>query len=287
MDISSILLSEFFEFNGEESSQPKSISSNYSEISNKNLDSIFASICEMNNNYNQKVIKYKEDSLSKLNSIQEKYRQDKFNLSKGDLILNNYDNKVQYLIFRDLVQLYPKGINCKKEYKFYCQNCEDTNTNGMRYRCTKCKNFNVCEKCITYISLHHNKAHSFIVKNEPVKANEYSVNQDTTKNALLQLSENNKYEYSYKKAPENVSIGVKVTNNGTVRFRNNTFICMTTGRGVLVIVPQLNPGDSYILEVSMTDLNSLEIGHYIKEICIKDDNGSFGSVLQVKVIIKE
>ena len=62
---------------------------------------------------------------------------------------------------------------------------------------------------------------------------------------------------------------------------------MTTGNDGMVPVKQLKPNESEVYEVKVGELDKLEIGHYIKEILIKDDYGNFGNTIKITVIIKE
>ena len=251
------------------------------------LNSIFDFGFDKCNLYIQKVKDYKTSELKQREEIIDKFREDNNALCNEDLALGNYAKKVQYLTFRDLLQLNAKGLTTGKQNVIYCQNCETNAIKGLRYRCSVCSDFNVCEKCISYISLYHNKEHPFILKNtEPVSKKETPPNTDTTINALLEPAEEIQSEFAYKKTTDAI-IKVKVTNNGTTTFKVNTVLYMTTGNDGMVPVKQLKPNESEVYEVKVGELDKLEIGHYIKEILIKDDYGNFGNTLKITVIIKE
>lgn len=287
MNISDIPLSQSIAINNEKDSVMSKLEITNSSIKKEyDLNSIFDSCFDKCNNYIQKVIDYKTSELRKLKEITEKYREDNHALCNGDLAQENYAKKVHYLTFRDLLQLKAEGLKTGTQNGVFCQNCEATTIKGYRYKCNTCSNFNVCEKCIAYISLLHNKEHSFILKNtEPPKKGTTS-NGDPNINALLESCEKTQYEFSYKKTAEQ-TIKVKVTNKGKANFKINTTLFTTTGNEGLIPVQTLSPGQSAVYDVKIAELDKLEIGHYIKEICIKDDHGVFGNTLQIKVIITE
>ena len=43
-----------------------------------------------------------------------------------------------------------------------CQNCNKTNIMGIRFKCLKCADFDVCQDCERYLSLFHDNSHFFM-----------------------------------------------------------------------------------------------------------------------------
>ena len=183
------------------------------------------------------------------------------------------------------MKLIPKSIPNEHLTGIKCVNCEK-DIYGLRYTCKQCKNFHVCSKCIPYIALHHNKAHSFHMMNKPPFKKELYMNSNKDLNCELSCVGESSYKYEYKKAPSNQQINIKVKNNGKMKFKLNTLLKVLEGNSPVVSIPQMNPGEEISVSLSIFELDKLEIGHYTREIRLNDEQGIFGNPLYINIEIK-
>ena len=70
----------------------------------------------------------------------------KLNQIKNDLDILKYKQSTQHIIHQ--------GIRC--------HNCNKNNIIGIRFKCLKCLNYDVCQDCERYLSLYHDNSHFFM-----------------------------------------------------------------------------------------------------------------------------
>ena len=106
-------------------------------------------------------------------------------------------------ILKDLEKI---NENKKIENKnVFCNNCFKQNFKGLRYICSECDNYNLCENCYNfYNSNHYNKEHLFIRLNNPVDVNLELFNN--------QFTNNNQNFYDVK--TNSFDINLNIFNNG-------------------------------------------------------------------------
>ena len=247
------------------------------------LNSIFESAFNTSITYHNKIKDFQNKELSLLRKRIEKYRNDLKDLT---LSKTSYKEKCQYLIFREKMKLAPKGITNEHIKGIKCTLCQKEDIYGYRYSCEQCKKFDVCEKCISYVALHHNKEHLFYMSNKPHYQTNLYLNTDKDLNSELTLIGEDSYKYEYKKVPSNQTIEIKIKNNGKIKYKPSVNLRTVEGNEPLVIIPQLNPGEE-VKKAFTIEMDKLEIGHYEKEIRIGDDNGFFGNPLYIKIEIVE
>lgn len=264
-------------------SQMPQIAQLFSIEENKDLElnNIFETAFNKLTTYHKKIKDFQNNALLSVRERTDKYRNDLKDLSLSN---NAYKQKCQYLIFRDQMKLAPKGIKSEHIKGIKCTLCQKEDIFG--FRCKQCKKYDVCEKCISYIALHHNKEHIFYKSNKPHYQTDLFMNTDTSLNSELTLIGEDSYKYEYKKVPSNQKIEIKVKNNGKIKYKSSVYITIIEGNEPLVVIPQLNPGEEVIKSMSI-DLEKLEIGHFQKEIRVRDDNGFFGNPLYIKIEILE
>ena len=83
--------------------------------SEHDLNSIFDFGFDKCNLYIQKVKDYKTSELKQREEIIDKFREDNNALCNKDLVLENYAKNVQYLTFRDLLQLDAKDLTTENK----------------------------------------------------------------------------------------------------------------------------------------------------------------------------
>ena len=74
-----------------------------------------------------------------------------------------------------------------------CENCKCTNLIGIRYKCFICENYNLCQKCETYVQSIHPPGHCFLKLYAPETMQEIIANNyPCTIVDIQKLIQNNK-----------------------------------------------------------------------------------------------
>ena len=75
--------------------------------------------------------------------------------------INNLENRVNH------IESYIKTCSNTVHYGIQCNNCNENNIKGIRYKCGHCLQYNVCEKCEKYLDTIHDSNHLFVRIHNP------------------------------------------------------------------------------------------------------------------------
>ena len=169
----------------------------------------------------------------------------------------------------------------KKNIDVVCNNCLKSNFIGLRYICSECNNYNLCENCINYYNNHYNKEHLFIRLNNPVEVNLNHFNN--------QFMNNNQTFYEVDR--NNFDINLDIFNSGKEDLIDCFIIAIKFGEKYLKC-------DKFIINEHIIQNDTKSVKIHIKDFC--GDSGiykgvfrmftkeglPFGDVLNITVINK-
>ena len=181
----------------------------------------------------------------------------------------------------------------KNEHKgIKCQRCMKEPIIGIRYKCSECKDYNLCEKCEEDNSINnfHNKEHNFIKIRE-------------TKAIKINIVKENKKIYSYdclnminlsvfiNEGTENAEIKILLKNNGKDKWpEGETKLIFDEASEIkgddLILEPQ-DIGEKKMYIANIKNLENMEEGEYKSYLSFNVEGKNYGEKLTLMVIIKK
>ena len=167
-----------------------------------------------------------------------------------------------------------------------CKKCLISDFLGVRYICSECDNFNLCEYCFdNKTKLSHNPEHVFIKSNRPISTDSYKYNSIFSPNKIY-----------LQKSYEPFEIEIKVINNGKeslqgcflspIRFGKNYLGCLKT-----TITDICEIGEQFTLNplIKFEDINNNEPkDEYEGYFRLFSEEGlPFGDILYIQVLIEK
>ena len=168
-----------------------------------------------------------------------------------------------------------------------CNNCLSSNFGGVRYICSECNNYNLCEDCKEHAVINHNPEHTFIQLNYQVLVDIQKYNSIFAPNKLLIK---NKYEP--------FEIKVQIVNNGNTSLQGCFISQIRFGKKYLgclkkTITTKCDIGDKVELDL----LLKFEDDDDEEEIVVLDsyegyfrlmteEGIPFGDILHIKLLIE-
>ena len=196
-----------------------------------------------------------------------------------------------------------KGIKCRK--------CMAEPIIGIRYQCTECKDYNLCEKCEEENSKEnfHNKEHNFI-KIRETKVTEKKVVKRLNEKEALKLREKimerlklNKNIYSYDcpnilnltefiyEGTEKANIKIILKNNGEIKWpKDKTKLIFDEtsqikGDDIILFPQEIGEENSYT--AILTNLEDLKDGEYKAFLTFNVGGKNYGEKLTLMIKIKK
>ena len=226
-----------------------------------------------------KAVKEKNDNEKKLKKTNDNFEQYKIKINKEILSLKN------------------ENSNCKTMHKnVKCQRCFQEPIIGFRYKCSKCSNYNLCQKCEEQNSLDNDHPHLFLkIRNELIEKNE--------NNIINEININDSHEYSFKcltrqlktyiyKGVSQTSITITLKNDGLIKWpenktkliqekNNSNIICQ------IINLKAQNPKDQNNYDIQLNNLGNLNVGEYKVELNFNINGKNYGNKICLSVIINE
>ena len=231
---------------------------------------------------------------SKMKNLEENIAQDIFQSIKLQLVKSEQENN-NNLIFNENknmsnLKIVHDGIKCN--------NCGEENIEGIRYKCTVCPDFNLCQKCETEAI--HPPSHIFIKMRRPVKDEDLKLDKDKCKYSY----KNEDYDFTVD--DRNLIFSIENKENGTlakqIAITNNGFEDWNPGAKFkcldssqlkgkdYTIESRINRGDTVNIEIIFEDFKK-DLGTFKDEYDVyyqmfNSDNEAFGNITKFKVIFK-
>ena len=146
-------------------------------------------------------------------------------------------------------------VNDDEHKNIVCSNCYKINFKGLRFICSECQNFNLCQECedlkIKKL-IRHNQNHIFIRINDPININikKYdNIIKRNNQNLIVDL--NNK--------ENNLIIPITIINNGEKSFKNCYFRPIGFGQNYI-------DGKKFTIKDNIQRTEEIEIKIQLKEI---------------------
>ena len=169
-----------------------------------------------------------------------------------------------------------------------CNSCGMNNIKGIRYKCSTCLNYNLCEKCEE--DSDHDENHFFLKIYEPISS-ENELNEKINK-SILNLSQkkiddskdNNDYsvepEIFYFKKNNLINVQtVTLKNNGNIIWKKGfTFKCIKNRSNVIgndfSFAEEIKPGNSKTIELPFDEEIDFEKKEYFSTYKLIDNNSN-------------
>jgi hypothetical protein len=262
----------------------------HSEISIRKAEDEILSI---NNNFEESKIEEPDEKMkreikeivnNKMKNLEENIAQDIFQSIKTQLSKNEQNI------------LNEKNSN-KIIHIYKCNNCGKENIEGIRYKCTNCPDYNLCEKCES--NSEHIPSHVLLKIRRPIqdKNLNYKIKNFTYKNSVFNYSINEKtFIFSFSdKENDNLVRQISLTNSGFEEWQSgNVFKCLPDSelKGKDYIIEQgLNINETINIEIIFQDfkkdLNTFKDEYDVYYQMFNGNEEAFGNITHFKVIFKE
>jgi hypothetical protein len=250
-------------------------------------------ILSINNNFEESKIEEPDEKMkreikeivnNKMKNLEENIAQDIFQSIKTQLSKNEQNI------------LNEKNSN-KIIHIYKCNNCGKENIEGIRYKCTNCPDYNLCEKCES--NSEHIPSHVLLKIRRPIqdKNLNYKIKNFTYKNSVFNYSINEKtFIFSFSdKENDNLVRQISLTNSGFEEWqRGNVFKCLPDSelKGKDYIIEQgLNINEAINIEIIFQDfkkdLNTFKDEYDVYYQMFNGNEEAFGNITHFKVIFKE
>ena len=250
-------------------------------------------ILSINNNFEESKIEEPDEKMkreikeivnNKIKNLEENIAQDIFQSIKTQLSKNEQNI------------LNEKNSN-KIIHIYKCNNCGKENIEGIRYKCTNCPDYNLCEKCES--NSEHIPSHILLKIRRPIqdKNLNYKIKNFTYKNSVFNYSINEKtFIFSFSdKENDNLVRQISLTNSGFEEWQSgNVFKCLPDSelKGKDYIIEQgLNINETINIEIIFQDfkkdLNTFKDEYDVYYQMFNGNEEAFGNITHFKVIFKE
>ena len=245
--------------------------------------------------------KYKEENEAQLNFIIQEIHEEmeKENKNKIKELENLFYNKYKNKSYNEI----HTGIKCQKCFMYPII--------GIRYKCSICNNYNLCEKCEkenSELNYHPHIFLKYIKKEEQMLLNEEEENNNkhiknnnidnstdiNKKNRNFQKNESNNYSYqcltddltfSVNQGVKNTKFDIILKNNGIYPWpKNESFLVsniMSDKNVDNIKLEPLNPGEVYTFNIYFNDLDKLKPGKYNTYLDFNVKNKNFGEKILI------
>ena len=286
--------------------KPVEISENILSLSNVSPKKSEEEIISINNNIELDEIKIEEpeDKMkreiqeivnNKMKNLEENIAQDifqsiKLQLSKSGLNLENNKNANANNIMNNINNISDIHFGIK------CNNCGMENIKGIRYKCTHCPDFNLCQKCENEIA--HIPNHIFIKIRRPV------LNDDLNNKIQNFYYKNGELNYSVSdtdivfsegnRESDNLVKQISLTNIGFEDWKNGAiFKCLPDSelKGKDYVIENAvnkngNINIDIIFENIKKDLKTFKDEYDVYYQMFNSNNEAFGNITKFKVIFR-
>ena len=280
------------------------------ENENKQLKEKIKSLKNENNELKEKLLN--EKKIENLNNTLKDHLENEIEQFKENFIneILKYNKKILIKEIKSNNQLIHK--------KYKCENCKELIIE-IRYKCNKCLNYNLCEKC--YNDLKKNKLlheheyknfsekdtikHSDNISNSQSKNNNINNTHHQKSSSVEKNSQNiiiqNNNDYSYttkgnqiikktvKVGEKSLVIHITIKNNGRYIYDEDSKLVCDPKSEIKcdsVKIKPLKPNEEEIVYVFFNDLDKYEKGHeYSTYLNLKVGNKIIGKEIQIKLII--
>lgn len=250
-------------------------------------------ILSINNNFEESKIEEPDEKMkreikeivnNKMKNLEENIAQDIFQSIKTQLSKNEQNI------------LNEKNSN-KIIHIYKCNNCGKENIEGIRYKCTNCPDYNLCEKCES--NSEHIPSHVLLKIRRPIqdKNLNYKIKNFTYKNSVFNYSINEKtFIFSFSdKENDNLVRQISLTNSGFEEWQSgNVFKCLPDSelKGKDYKIEQgLNINETINIEIIFQDfkkdLNTFKDEYDVYYQMFNVNEEAFGNITHFKVIFKE
>jgi hypothetical protein len=250
-------------------------------------------ILSINNNFEESKIEEPDEKMkreikeivnNKMKNLEENITQDIFQSIKTQLSKNEQNI------------LNEKNSN-KIIHIYKCNNCGKENIEGIRYKCTNCPDYNLCEKCES--NSEHIPSHILLKIRRPIqdKNLNYKIKNFTYKNSVFNYSINEKtFIFSFSdKENDNLVRQISLTNSGFEEWQSgNVFKCLPDSelKGKDYKIEQgLNINETINIEIIFQDfkkdLNTFKDEYDVYYQMFNGNEEAFGNITHLKVIFKE
>ena len=170
-----------------------------------------------------------------------------------------------------------------------CEKCLTQPIIGVRYKCSQCDNYNLCEKCEEENNEQsfHDEEHNFIKIRKPIddsKEPEEKIYSFDCQNILLL----NEYIYE---GTEHCEINIILKNNGNVKWpKKKTKLIFDESsqnkEGDIILEPQ-KVGEEKGYKVKFENLGNLKVGEYKSYLLFNVNGKNYGEKLTLSINVKE
>ena len=220
-------------------------------------------------------------------------------------IVNNKMKNLEENIAQDIFQSIKLQLekseqnnNINNNYNIHlgikCNECGIENIEGIRYKCTKCPNFNLCQKCESETD--HNPNHIFLKIRKPLLKDDLKIKNYNYKNGNYNYSVNDKnIIFSLGNKENDILVKqITLTNNGLTDWENGAlFKCLPDSelKGKdYKIESFVNKNDDINIEIIFEgvkkNLESFKDEYDVYYQMFNSDNEAFGNITKFKVIFK-
>ena len=220
----------------------------------------------------------------KMKELEDKLVEELYNNLKNEISKSKVQNIIE--LKEDMNKTIHKGIVCSK--------CGKINIEGIRYKCTQCPNFNLCEICED--NFNHNIKHIMIKMRYPAK-NESELVSRINRNISYKNKDMNynlePKEFKMEKNEDNWTFQINLKNIGAAPWREVTLRCLNCKSDLIgeecEIDYSVNSGSSINGQLKFYNIkNQLKKGknvYYCFYQMFNKQNESFGNVTKIKINI--
>ena len=174
-----------------------------------------------------------------------------------------------------------------------CSSCGMKNIVGIRYKCTICKNYNLCEICEENID--HDEDHVLLKIKEPIQSEE--ILEEKINNSIIIPDNDFKAVpevFNFKKSNLINIQTVCLINNTNILWKQNTkFICVKEKSNLIgndvILYDEVKPGNYINIEIvyeNMEDINPYQTEFYSSFILLDENEKQIGKIHKFKINLK-
>jgi len=222
---------------------------------------------------------------------------------EDDKIQNSKDN------FEELIY-YKNKFNCKTVHDgIKCDNCLKMPIIGIRYKCSICDNYNLCEKCEEENANSQKHNHTFIKMRKKEEILTKQINNNNNINIRNNITNNfifnndNQQQFSFKclntqeliitiiEDEDEAIFTLKLQNNGNQAWPKDKTKLIFDRKSLfikedIILLPQ-EPDEIKTYSIIFNGLGVYQEGEYFSYLRFYVDGYVYGDILTLKIIIKE